>query len=76
MQNISLSIILRLILVNQREILCLLQYMVVILRLLKLLVENNIDTSIKYSGDNMKDMDAYAEIAEYLKQYWMKKNKG
>ncbi|MGG1943006.1 ankyrin repeat domain-containing protein [Paenibacillus polymyxa] len=42
----------------------------------RLLVENNIDVSIKYSGDNMKDMDAYAfaiergqtEIAEYLKQ--------
>ncbi|MFJ7934400.1 ankyrin repeat domain-containing protein [Sporosarcina sp. NPDC096371] len=42
----------------------------------KLLVENNIDLSIKYSGENMKDMDAYAfaiergqtKIAEYLKQ--------
>jgi hypothetical protein len=40
-----------------------------------LLVENNIEISIKYFGDNMKDMDAYAfaiergqtEIAEYLK---------
>ncbi|MGE7184022.1 ankyrin repeat domain-containing protein [Peribacillus sp. NPDC006672] len=44
--------------------------------IVKLLVENNIDISIKYSGDNMKDMDAYAfaiergqtEIAEYLKR--------
>ncbi|WP_242223028.1 ankyrin repeat domain-containing protein [Bacillus cereus group sp. BfR-BA-01380] len=44
--------------------------------IVKLLVENNIDISIKYSGDNMRDMDAYAfavergeiEIAEYLKQ--------
>jgi len=43
--------------------------------IVKLLVENNIDLSIKYSGENMKDMDAYAfaiergktEIAEYLK---------
>ncbi|MGG3495587.1 ankyrin repeat domain-containing protein [Peribacillus simplex] len=43
--------------------------------IVKLLV-NNIDISIKYSGDNMKDMDAYAfaiergqtEIAEYLKR--------
>lgn len=44
--------------------------------IVKLLVENKVDISIKYSGDNMKDMDAYAfsiergqtEIAEYLKQ--------
>ncbi|MFB0844494.1 ankyrin repeat domain-containing protein [Paenibacillus oleatilyticus] len=44
------------------------------LEIVKLLVENNIDISIKYSGDNMKDMDAYAfaiergktEITEYL----------
>lgn len=44
--------------------------------IVKLLVENNIDISIKYSGDSMKDMDAYAfaiergetKIAEYLKQ--------
>lgn len=44
--------------------------------IVKLLVESNIDISIKYSGDNMKDMDAYAfaiergetVIAEYLKQ--------
>ncbi|MFS0881823.1 ankyrin repeat domain-containing protein [Metabacillus niabensis] len=41
----------------------------------KLLVENQIDGCITYSGDNMKEMDAYAfaiergqtEIAEYLK---------
>lgn len=41
----------------------------------KLLVENHIDVFIKYSGDNMKEMDAYVfaiergqtEIAEYLK---------
>ena len=40
-----------------------------------MLVENNIDISIKYSGETMNDMDAYAfaiergqiEIAEYLK---------
>lgn len=46
------------------------------LEIVKLLVENNIDICIKYSGDNMKDMDAYAfaiergqkEIAEYLKE--------
>ncbi|NBJ71365.1 MULTISPECIES: ankyrin repeat domain-containing protein [Clostridia] len=46
------------------------------LEIVKLLVENGIDISIKYSGENMKDMDAYAfavergqtEIAEYLKQ--------
>ncbi|MFS0559482.1 ankyrin repeat domain-containing protein [Terribacillus sp. 179-K 1B1 HS] len=46
------------------------------LEIVKLLVENDIDISIKYSGENMKDMDAYAfavergqtEIAEYLKQ--------
>ncbi|MBL3641730.1 ankyrin repeat domain-containing protein [Bacillus sp. RHFB] len=44
--------------------------------IVKLLVENNIDISIKYSGDNMKDMDAYTfaidrgqtEIADYLKE--------
>ncbi|WP_336866140.1 ankyrin repeat domain-containing protein [Peribacillus frigoritolerans] len=44
--------------------------------IVKLLVENNIDISIKYSGENMKDMDAYAfaiergntEIADYLKE--------
>ena len=44
--------------------------------IVKLLVENNIDISIKYSGENMKDMDAFAfaiergqtEIAEYLKR--------
>ncbi|WP_147536279.1 ankyrin repeat domain-containing protein [Bacillus marasmi] len=44
--------------------------------IVKLLVENQIDISIKYSGENMKDMDAYAfaiergqtKIAEYLKQ--------
>jgi len=43
--------------------------------IVKLLVENNIDISILFSGDNMKDMDAYAftiergqtEISEYLK---------
>ncbi|USL39665.1 ankyrin repeat domain-containing protein [Priestia megaterium] len=42
--------------------------------IVKLLIENNIDISILFSGDNMKDMDAYAfaiergqtEIAEYL----------
>lgn len=41
----------------------------------KLLVENQIDVFITYSGDNMKEMDAYAfaiergqtEIAEYIK---------
>lgn len=46
------------------------------LEIVKLLVENDIDISIKYSGENMKDMDAFAfavergqtEIAEYLKQ--------
>ena len=44
--------------------------------IVQLLVKNNIDISIKYSGDSMKDMDAYAfaiergqtKIAEYLKQ--------
>lgn len=44
--------------------------------IVKMLVKNNIDISIKYAGDNMKDMDAYAfaiergqtEIAEYLKE--------
>lgn len=44
--------------------------------IVKLLVKNNIDIFIKYSGENMKDMDAYAfaikrgelKIAEYLKQ--------
>ncbi|KZB89912.1 hypothetical protein A2U94_19010 [Bacillus sp. VT 712] len=42
--------------------------------IVKLLIENNIDISILFSGDNMKDTDAYAfaiergqtEIAEYL----------
>ncbi|MDQ0882400.1 ankyrin repeat domain-containing protein [Peribacillus sp. V2I11] len=46
--------------------------------IVKLLVEKNIDISIKYSGDNMKDIDAHAfaiergqtEIAEYLKEKW------
>ncbi|MBM7647501.1 ankyrin repeat protein [Bacillus ectoiniformans] len=46
------------------------------LEIVKLLVKNNIDISIKYSGENMKDMDAYAfalergqiEIADYLKK--------
>jgi len=46
------------------------------LEIVKLLVENDIDISKKYSGENMKDMDAYAfaiergqtEIAEYLKR--------
>lgn len=45
-------------------------------KIVQLLVENNIDISIKYSGNSMKDMDAYAfaiergqmEIAEYLKR--------
>ncbi|MEC0273156.1 ankyrin repeat domain-containing protein [Peribacillus frigoritolerans] len=44
--------------------------------IVKMLVKNNIDISIKYAGDNMKDMDAYAfaiergqtEIAEYIKE--------
>jgi uncharacterized protein len=44
--------------------------------IVKLLVENNIDIFIKYSGENMKEMDAYAfaiergqtKIAEYLRQ--------
>ena len=44
--------------------------------IVKLLVKNNIDIFIKYSGDTMRDMDAYAfaiergqlEIAEYLRQ--------
>lgn len=44
--------------------------------IVKLLVMNGIDVKIKYSGNNMKDMDAYTfavergemEIAEYLKQ--------
>lgn len=44
--------------------------------IIKLLVENNIDITIKYSGETMKDMGAYEfaiergqlEIAEYLKQ--------
>ncbi|MGG6359612.1 ankyrin repeat domain-containing protein [Peribacillus frigoritolerans] len=44
--------------------------------IVKLLVENNIDITIKYSGANMKDMDAHAfaidrgqtEIADYLKE--------
>ena len=46
------------------------------LEIVKLLVENDIELSIKYSGENMDEMDAYAfavergqtEIAEYLKQ--------
>ncbi|AIF42599.1 ankyrin repeat domain-containing protein [Virgibacillus sp. SK37] len=47
------------------------------LEIVKLLVESDIDISVKYSGETMKDMDAYAfavergqqtEIAEYLKQ--------
>ncbi|MFJ5771004.1 ankyrin repeat domain-containing protein [Psychrobacillus sp. NPDC093180] len=46
------------------------------LDIVKFLVENDIDLYIKYSGENMQDMDAYAfaiergqtEIAEYLKQ--------
>ncbi len=44
--------------------------------MVKLLVENHINISITYSGENMKEMDAYTfaiergqiEIAEYLKQ--------
>lgn len=44
--------------------------------IVKLLVKNNIDIFIKYTGDTMKDMDAYAfaiergqlEIAEYLRR--------
>ena len=46
------------------------------LEIVKLLVENDIDIYIKYSGETMQDVDAYAfaiergqtEIAEYLKQ--------
>lgn len=46
------------------------------LEIVKLLVKNNIDITIKYSGESMKDMGAYEfaiergqlEIAEYLKQ--------
>lgn len=45
------------------------------LDVVKLLVNNNFDISIKYSGDNMENMDAHAfavergqiEIAEYLR---------
>ncbi|MGC9930233.1 ankyrin repeat domain-containing protein [Priestia aryabhattai] len=44
--------------------------------MVKLLVENHINISITYSGENMKEMDAYTfalergqiEIAEYLKR--------
>ena len=44
--------------------------------MVKLLVENHINISITYSGENMKEMDAYEfaiergqiEIAEYLKR--------
>ena len=51
--------------------------------IVQLLVENNIDISIKYSGDSMKDKDAYAfdiergqtKIAEYLKRKMDEKNK-
>ncbi|GGA33800.1 ankyrin repeat domain-containing protein [Psychrobacillus lasiicapitis] len=51
------------------------------LEIVKLLVESGIDLYIKYSGENMQDMDAYAfaiergqtEIAEYLKQKQNKK---
>lgn len=46
------------------------------LDIVKYLVKNGIDITVKYTGDTMKDMDAYAfaiergqtEIAEYLKQ--------
>ncbi|WP_121640592.1 ankyrin repeat domain-containing protein [Virgibacillus sp. Bac330] len=46
------------------------------LDVVKYLVQNGIDITVKYTGDTMKDMDAYAfavergqtEIAEYLKQ--------
>jgi len=46
------------------------------LDIVKYLVENGIDITVKYTGDTMKDMDAYAfaiergqtEIAEYLKR--------
>ena len=46
------------------------------MNIVKLLVENNINIFIKYTGETMKDMDAYAfavergqkEIADYLKQ--------
>ncbi|WP_046214888.1 ankyrin repeat domain-containing protein [Paenibacillus wulumuqiensis] len=52
------------------------------LDIVKLLVENNIDIFKKYSGEIMKNMDAYAfaiergqlEIAEYLKQKMNKEN--
>lgn len=44
--------------------------------IVKLLVMNGIDITIKYSGNNMKDMDAYTfavergemKIADYLKR--------
>jgi ankyrin repeat protein len=46
------------------------------LEIVKLLIENDINIYIKYSGENMKDMNAYKfalergenEIAEYIKQ--------
>ena len=46
------------------------------LDIVKYLVKNGIDITVKYTGDTMKDMDAYAfavergqtEIAEYLKR--------
>ena len=50
--------------------------------IVKYLVENGIDITVKYKGDTMKDMDAYAfaiergqtEIAEYLKRKLGEKN--
>lgn len=47
------------------------------------LVEKGIDISIRYTGENIKNMDAYeyarefgqTEIAEYLKQKIDKKNR-
>lgn len=46
------------------------------LEVVKYLVQNGIDIAVKYTGDTMKEMDAYSfavergqtEIAEYLKQ--------
>lgn len=46
--------------------------------MVKLLVENHINISITYFGENMKEMDAYTfalergqtEMAEYLKGKW------